>query len=51
MNYAIYMDYGKHNKCLTIRKLKLMGDAPGVLFMVDKEFAAKVFTMPASSSE
>jgi len=34
-----------------IQKLKLMGEAPGGLFMIDKELAARVFTMPASSSE
>ena len=31
-----------------IQKLKLMGDAPGGLFMIDKELAARVYTMPSS---
>ncbi len=33
-----------------VRKLKLMGDAPGGLFIVDKELSARIFTMPVSSS-
>ena len=31
-----------------IQSLKLMGNAAGGLFMVDKELTARVFTMPAS---
>ena len=34
-----------------IQKLKLMGDVPNGLFMVDRELAARIFTMPAPSSE
>ena len=34
-----------------IQKLKLMGDIPNGLFMVDRELATRVFTMPAPSSE
>jgi len=34
-----------------IQKLKLMGDVPNGLFMIDRDLATRVFTMPASSSE
>ena len=32
-----------------VQKLKLMGDAPGGLFMLDRELGQRVFTMPAST--
>jgi ferritin len=32
-----------------VNKLKLMGDAPGGLFMLDRELGARVFTMPATA--
>lgn len=32
-----------------VRKLKLAGDSPNALFMLDRELAARVFTMPADS--
>ena len=32
-----------------IRKLNLIGEAPGGLFMVDKDLAARVFTMPQAA--
>lgn len=31
-----------------VQKLKLMGDAPGGMFMMDQEMAARVFTPPAA---
>lgn len=31
-----------------VKKLKLMGDAPGGLFMLDRELAARVFTPPTA---
>ncbi len=34
-----------------IQNLKLTGEAPGGLFMIDKELAARVFTMPVSTKE
>ena len=34
-----------------VQNLKLTGDAPGGLFMIDKELSARIFTMPASSEE
>lgn len=37
------------NASAVIEKIKLMGDAPGGLFMLDKELAVRVFTPPASS--
>ena len=33
-----------------VNKLKLMGDAPGGLFMLDRELGARVFTMPAAAA-
>ncbi len=36
------------NDVAVINKLKLVADAPGGLFMVDKELAARVFTPPAA---
>jgi ferritin len=32
-----------------VKKLKLMGDAPGGLFMIDRELAARVFTPPPAT--
>jgi ferritin len=32
-----------------IQQLKLMGDAPGGLFMIDKELALRVYTPPAAA--
>ena len=32
-------------------RIKLAGDAPGALFMIDNELAARVFTPPAASAE
>ncbi len=32
-----------------VRKLKLAGDSPNALFMLDRELATRVFTMPADS--
>jgi len=32
-----------------VKKLKLMGDAPGGLFMIDRELAARVFTPPPAA--
>jgi len=37
------------NADAVIQKLKLMGDAPGGLFMIDKELATRVFTMPTAA--
>ncbi len=34
-----------------VQKLKLMGDAKGGLFMLDREMAARVFTPPAATAE
>jgi len=34
-----------------IQKLKLTGEAPGGLFMIDKELATRIFTMPVSTKE
>lgn len=34
-----------------VQKIKLMGDAPGGLFMIDRELAQRVFTPPASSKQ
>ena len=34
-----------------VQKLKLMGDAKGGLFMLDREMAQRVFTPPAASAE
>jgi ferritin len=34
-----------------VRKLKLMAEAPGGLFMLDKELGARVFTPPAAEGE
>jgi len=32
-----------------VQKLRLMGDAPGGLFMIDSELGQRVFTMPVST--
>ena len=32
-----------------VQKLKLMGDAPGGLFMLDQELGQRVFVMPAAT--
>ncbi|MBW1677569.1 MAG: hypothetical protein JRF30_10585 [Deltaproteobacteria bacterium] len=32
-------------------KIKLIGDAPGGLFMLDRELGAQVFTMPAAAGQ
>ncbi len=32
-----------------LQKLKIMGDAPGGLFMLDSELATRVFTVPATT--
>lgn len=32
-----------------VNKLKLMGDAPGGLFMLDRELGQRTFTMPATA--
>jgi len=32
-----------------VRKLKLTGDSPNALLMIDREMAARVITMPAGS--
>jgi len=32
-----------------VNKLKLMGDAPGGLFMLDRELGARTFTMPTTA--
>ena len=34
-----------------VQKLKLIGDAGGGLFMLDRELAQRVFTMPATGAE
>jgi ferritin len=34
-----------------VQKLKLVGDAPGGLFMVDRELAQRVFVAPAATAE
>ena len=34
-----------------VQKLKLMGDAPGGLFMIDKELGQRIFTPPAAKAE
>ena len=34
-----------------VQKLKLMGDAKGGLFMLDREMGQRVFTPPAASAE
>jgi ferritin len=34
-----------------VKKLKLMDDAPGGLFMLDRELGARVFTMPATADK
>jgi len=34
-----------------VQKLKLMGDAKGGLFMIDREMGQRVFTPPAASAE
>ena len=34
-----------------VQKLKLMGDASGGLFMLDREMGQRVFTPPAASAE
>lgn len=34
-----------------VQKIKLMGDAPGGLFIIDRELAQRVFTPPASSKQ
>ncbi len=34
-----------------VQKLKLMGDAPGGLFIIDQELAARVFTPPPATGE
>ncbi len=34
-----------------VQKLKLMGDAPGGMFMLDREMAQRVFTPPPAGSE
>ena len=34
-----------------VNKLKLMGEAPGGLFMLDRELGTRVFTMPAKASK
>ena len=34
-----------------VQKIKLMGDAPGGLFMLDRELGQRTFTPPAASSE
>jgi ferritin len=34
-----------------VQQLKLMKDAPGALYMLDKEMAQRVFTPPAAESE
>ena len=34
-----------------VQKLKLAKDAPGVMYMLDKEMAARVFTPPAAEGE
>jgi ferritin len=33
-----------------VKKLKLMGDAPGGLFMIDQELAARVFVPPVAAA-
>jgi ferritin len=33
-----------------VQQLKLTADAPGALFMIDKDLAARVFTMPAPAA-
>lgn len=33
-----------------VRKLKLMGDAPGGLFLIDRELATRVFTPPPATA-
>jgi ferritin len=33
------------------QQLKLMGDAPGGLFMIDRELGTRVFTMPQATGE
>ncbi len=34
-----------------VNKLKLMGDAPGGLFMLDRELGQRTFTMPVTADE
>lgn len=34
-----------------VQKLKLMGEAPGGMFMLDREMALRVFTPPAATGE
>jgi ferritin len=34
-----------------VQRLKLAGDNPGPLFMLDRDLSARVFTMPASGSD
>jgi len=34
-----------------VQKLKLVGDAPGGLFMIDRELAQRVFVAPAATAE
>jgi ferritin len=34
-----------------VRKLKLVGDDPSALFMIDRELAQRIFTAPAAATE
>ena len=34
-----------------LQQLKLTGDAPGALFMIDRELGARVFTMPTKQTQ